>query len=86
MLNLIQAGSRWWGAQLFEPYVPEDGVRNPLSPDAAFLRGFRSRLQYPDQKCYRIFGVDYAAAAHAAHIGATYKMLKNHRVVWSRAS
>ena len=43
VLSLIKPDHGWWGAQLFEPYIPEKSdVRDPLSPDAALLPGRRT--------------------------------------------
>ncbi len=40
VLSLIKPDHGWWGAQLFEPYIPgEERVRHPLPPDAALLPG-----------------------------------------------
>jgi hypothetical protein len=76
VLNLIKPDHGWWGAQLFEPYVPEktsfairyhQTLRFYPDPEAGY--------EYPDQY-YRIFGTDYTPPPH---IEATYKMLKNHK-------
>ena len=76
VLSLIKPDHGWWGAQLFEPYIPEKSafairyhqtLRFYPDPEAGY--------EYPDQY-YRIFGVDYTPPPH---IEATYKMLKNHK-------
>jgi hypothetical protein len=76
VLSLIKPDHGWWGAQLFEPYIPEKSafairyhqtLRFYADPEAGY--------EYPDQY-YRIFGQDYVPPPH---IQATYKMLKNHK-------
>jgi len=73
---LMKADHGWWGAQLFEPYIPEkstfgiryhQALRFYADPDAGY--------EYPDLY-YRIFGQDYVPPPH---IEATYKMLRNHK-------
>ena len=73
---LIKTDHGWWGAQLFEPYVPEKttfGIRYHQAlrfyPDEA------AGYAYPDLY-YRTFGVDYVPPPH---IQAAYKMVRNHR-------
>ncbi len=73
---LMKSDHGWWGAQLFEPYIPEksafgiryhQALRFYADPDAGY--------EYPDLY-YRIFGQDYTPPPH---IEATYKMLRNHK-------
>ena len=76
VLNLIKPDHGWWGAQLFEPYVPEKtsfAIR--YHQTLRFYADSEAGYEYPDQY-YRIFGVDYTPPPH---IEATYKMLKNHK-------
>ena len=73
---LMRADHGYWGAQLFEPYVPErttfaikyhQALRFYTDTDAGY--------EYPDLY-RRIFGEDYVPAPH---IQADYEMLRNHR-------
>jgi hypothetical protein len=76
VLNLIKPDHGWWGAQLFEPYVPEKtsfAIR--YHQTLRFYPDSEAGYEYPDQY-YRIFGTDYTPPPH---IEATYKMLKNHK-------
>ena len=73
---LVKTDHGWWGAQLFEPYVPEKttfGIRYHQAlrfyPDEA------NGYEYPDLY-KRTFGVDYVPPPH---IQATYKMVRNHK-------
>jgi hypothetical protein len=73
--EIIRTDHGWWGAQLFEPYVPEKvsfGIRYHQTlryyPDPAV--GY----EYPD--LYRkLFGSDYVPPPY---IEATYKMVRKH--------
>ncbi len=76
VLSLIKPDHGWWGAQLFEPYIPEKSafairyhqtLRFYPDPEAGY--------EYPDQY-FRIFGHDYQPPQYIAD---TYKMLKNHK-------
>ena len=76
VLSLIKPDHGWWGAQLFEPYIPEKSafairyhqtLRFYPDPEAGY--------EYPDQY-YRIFGHDYQPPQYIAD---TYKWLKNHK-------
>src|SRR5579864_561698 len=74
--SLIKPDHGWWGAQLFEPYVPAKttfAIRYHQTlrfyPDSA------AGYEYPDMY-YRIFGKDYTPPPH---IEATYKMVRNHK-------
>ena len=73
---LMKVDHGWWGAQIYEPYVPEK---------TAFAIRYHQTLRfYPDQEAgyeypdlyRRMFGADYVPAPH---IQAAYKMLKNHK-------
>ena len=73
---LMRADHGYWGAQMFEPYVPErttfaikyhQALRFYTDTDAGY--------EYPDLY-RRIFGEDYVPAPH---IQADYEMLRNHR-------
>ncbi len=73
---LVKTDHGWWGAQLFEPYVPEKttfGIRYHQAlrfyPDEA------NGYEYPDLY-KRTFGIDYVPPPH---IQATYKMVRNHK-------
>jgi hypothetical protein len=73
--EIIRTDHGWWGAQLFEPYVPEKvsfAIRYHQAlryyPDPAV--GY----EYPD--LYRVlFGVDYVPPPY---IEATYQMVRRH--------
>ena len=76
VLTLIKPDHGWWGASLFEPYIPEKStfaIRYHQAlrfyPDEA--NGYR----YPDQY-YSIFGTDYVPPPH---IESTYKMVRKHK-------
>ena len=73
---LVKTDHGWWGAQLFEPYVPEKttfGIRYHQAlrfyPDEA------NGYEYPDLY-KRTFGIDYVPPPH---IQATYKMVRSHK-------
>lgn len=73
---LMKADHGWWGAQLFEPYIPEKstfGIR--YHQTLRFYADSDAGYEYPDLY-YRIFGQDYVPPPH---IEATYKMLRNHK-------
>ena len=74
--ELMRSDHGWWGAQLYEPYVPEK---------VAFAIRYHQTLRfYPDKETgyeypelYRyLFGEDYVPAPH---VEAAYKMLRNHK-------
>ncbi len=76
VLSLIKPDHGWWGAQLFEPYVPEKtafAIR--YHQTLRFYADDDAGYEYPDQY-YRIFGHDYQPPQYIAD---TYKMLKNHK-------
>ena len=76
VLNLIKPDHGWWGAQLFEPYIPEKSTfAIRYHQTLRFYPDADAGYEYPDQY-FRIFGEDYKPPAH---IEATYKMLKNHK-------
>jgi hypothetical protein len=73
---LMKPDHGWWGAQLYEAYIPEKSafairyhqtLRFYPDPEAGY--------EYPDQY-YRTFGHDYVPPQY---IEDTYKMLKNHK-------
>ena len=76
VLSLIKADHGWWGAQLFEPYIPEK---------SAFAIRYHQTLRfYPDATpatniptCTT--GSSARTTNRPAHIEATYKMLRNHK-------
>jgi hypothetical protein len=74
--SLIKADHGYWGAQLFEPYIPEKST---------FAIKYHATLRfYPDEAAgyvypelyYRTFGVDYKPPQY---VQDTYKMLRNHK-------
>jgi hypothetical protein len=76
VLNLIKPDHGWWGAQLVEPYVPEE---------VTFAIRYHQALRfYPDpsvgyeypEMYYRTFGVDYVPPPH---VEAAYKYARNHK-------
>jgi hypothetical protein len=76
VLSLIKPDHGWWGAQLFEPYIPEKSAfAIRYHQTLRFYADSDAGYEYPDQY-YRIFGHDYTPPPH---IEATYKMLKNHK-------
>jgi hypothetical protein len=76
VLSLIKPDHGWWGAQLFEPYIPEKSAfAIRYHQTLRFYPDTEAGYEYPDQY-YRIFGQDYVPPPH---IEATYKMLKNHK-------
>ena len=73
---LIKVDHGWWGAQMYEPYVPEKtafAIR--YHQTLRFYEDKAAGYEYPDLY-RRAFGADYVPAPH---IKATYKMLKNHK-------
>ena len=76
VLNLIHVDHGWWGAQLFEPYVPEKtSFASRYHQTLRFYPDEEAGYEYPDSY-HRTFGVDYVPPPH---IQAAYKMLKNHK-------
>jgi len=73
---LMRADHGYWGAQLFEPYVPErTSFAIRYHQALRFYTDTEAGYQYPDLY-RRIFGEDYVPAPH---IQADYAMLRNHR-------
>ena len=76
VLNLMKPDHGWWGAQLFEPYIPEKSTfAIRYHQTLRFFPDADAGYEYPDQY-YRIFGEDYKPPQH---IQDTYKMLRNHK-------
>jgi len=76
VLNLIKPDHGWWGAQLFEPYIPEKSTfAIRYHQTLRFYPDTEAGYEYPDLY-HRLFGEDYKPPPH---IEATYKMLKNHK-------
>ena len=74
--SLIKPDHGWWGAQLFEPYVPEKttfAIR--YHQTLRFYADSQAGYEYPELY-YRTFGVDYQPPPH---IEAAYKMVRNHK-------
>jgi hypothetical protein len=74
--SLIKVDHGWWGAQLFEPYVPEKvswAIRYHQA--LRFYPDHAAGYEYPDLY-KRLFGVDYEPPPH---IQAAYKFAKNHK-------
>lgn len=74
--EIIRTDHGYWGAQMFEPYVP--------ARTAFAIRYHQALRFYPDEKAgyeypdlyRRIFGVDYVPAPH---IQAAYEYVRKHR-------
>ena len=76
VLSLIKPDHGWWGAQLFEPYVPEKTAFAIRYHQALrFYADHEAGYEYPELY-YTLFGEDYVPPPH---IEATYKWLKNHK-------
>jgi hypothetical protein len=74
--EIIKVDHGWWGAQLFEPYIPEKSTfAIRYHQTLRFYPDADAGYEYPDQY-FRIFGEDYQPPPH---IEATYKMLRNHK-------
>jgi hypothetical protein len=74
--TLIKVDHGWWGAQLFEPYVPEKvswAIRYHQA--LRFYPDHEAGYEYPDLY-KRLFGVDYEPPPH---IQAAYKFARNHK-------
>jgi hypothetical protein len=74
--ELIKTDHGWWGAQLFEPYVPEKttfGIRYHQA--LRFFPDDSVGYEYPDLY-KRTFGIDYVPPPH---IQDTYKMVRKHK-------
>jgi len=73
---LIKVDHGWWGAQLFEPYVPAKTTFAIRYHQALrFYADEANGYEYPDLY-KRTFGVDYTPPPY---IEATYKMVRNHK-------
>jgi hypothetical protein len=76
VLNLIKVDHGWWGAQLFEPYIPEkSSFAIRYHQTLRFFPDEEAGYEYPDSY-HRTFGHDYVPPSH---IQAAYKMLRNHK-------
>ncbi|MFI5311833.1 MAG: hypothetical protein ACHQQ3_11395 [Gemmatimonadales bacterium] len=74
--TLIKVDHGWWGAQLFEPYVPAKTTFAIRYHQALrFYADDAAGYEYPDLY-RRMFGVDYQPPAY---IDATYKMVRKHK-------
>jgi hypothetical protein len=74
--ELIKVDHGWWGAQLFEPYVPEKTTFAIRYHQALrFYADSANGYEYPDLY-RRVFGEDYKPEPY---IEQTYKMVRNHR-------
>ena len=73
---MIKVDHGWWGAQLFEPYIPEKSTF-AIRYHAAlrFYPDSDAGYEYPDQYL-RIFGHDYTPPEY---IASTYRMVRNHK-------
>jgi hypothetical protein len=75
--NLIKVDHGWWGAQIFEPYVPERttfAIR--YHQTLRFFPDEEAGYEYPEMY-FRTFGIDYEPPEY---IQKTYEMVKNHRM------
>lgn len=73
---MIKPDHGWWGAQLFEPYIPEKSAfAIRYHQTLRFYADADAGYEYPDQY-HRIFGHDYVPPPH---IDAAYKMVRNHK-------
>ena len=74
--ELIKTDHGYWGAQMYEPYVPEKTAFAIRYHQALrFFEDKEAGYEYPD--LYRtMFGEDYVPQPH---IQADYKMVKNHK-------
>ncbi len=74
--ELIKVDHGWWGAQLFEPYVPEKTAFAIRYHQALrFYADPANGYEYPDMY-RRLFGEDYKPEPY---IEATYKRVRQHR-------
>src|SRR5579872_2438276 len=75
--SLIKVDHGWWGAQMFEPYVPEKVTFAIRYHQALrFFPDHQAGYEYPDLY-KRIFGEDYTPPRH---IEAAYKYARNHKL------
>ncbi len=74
--ELIKVDHGWWGAQLFEPYVPQKTAFAIRYHQALrFYADPANGYEYPDMY-RRMFGEDYKPEPY---IEATYKMVRRHK-------
>ena len=74
--ELIKVDHGWWGAQLFEPYVPERTTFAIRYHQALrFYADPENGYEYPDLY-HRLFGRDYKPEPY---IEATYQMVRKHK-------
>ena len=74
--ELIKVDHGWWGAQLFEPYVPERTTFAIRYHQALrFYADPENGYEYPDLY-HRVFGRDYKPEPY---IEATYQMARKHK-------
>lgn len=74
--ELVRSDHGYWGAQLYEPYVPEKVAFAIRYHQALrFYPDKEAGYEYPDLYRY-LFGEDYVPPPH---IQAAYKMLRNHK-------
>ena len=74
--SLIKVDHGWWGAQLFEPYIPEKSTFAIRYHQALrFYADTAAGYEYPELY-YRVFGSDYVPPDYIAE---TYKMVRKHK-------
>jgi hypothetical protein len=74
--SLIKVDHGWWGAQLFEPYVPaKTSFAIRYHQALRFYEDTAAGYEYPDLY-KRMFGVDYVPPPY---IEQTYQMVRKHR-------
>lgn len=74
--DLIKVDHGWWGAQLFEPYVPaKTSFAIRYHQALRFYADPANGYEYPDMY-RRIFGEDYVPEPY---IAATYRMVRRHQ-------
>ncbi len=79
--EMVKTDHGWWGAQMFEPYVPERTAFAIRYHQALrFYTDTEAGYEYPDLY-HRMFGHDYVPPPH---IQAAYDHARNHR--WYDAS
>jgi hypothetical protein len=74
--SLIKVDHGWWGAQLFEPYIPAKSTFAIRYHQALrFYADPAAGYEYPELY-YRVFGTDYVPPDYIAE---TYKTVRKHR-------
>ncbi len=74
--ELIKVDHGWWGAQLFEPYVPaKTSFAIRYHQALRFYADPANGYEYPEMY-YGLFGKDYVPPPH---VEAAYKMVRNHK-------